>query len=74
LSYNSEISLTTFVAAITIELDCVAGAFTGRAAVLAVGRLRTRTRRVLALFFFSHNFLLALAKNELNNGSQSLTQ
>ena len=57
---NSEVSLARFVAAITIELDGVASAFTGRTAVFSVRRLRTRTRRVLALFLFSHNFLLAL--------------
>ena len=54
---NSEISLTRLVAAITIEFDRVAGAFTGRAAILAVFRLRTRTRWVFAFLFFSHDFL-----------------
>ena len=72
---NSEISLTRLVAAITIEFDRVAGAFTGRAAILAVFRLRTRTRWVLAFLFFSHDFLPGvLRKSGFINEAQSLTQ
>ena len=72
---NSEISLTHFVTAITIKLDCVASSFTRCAAVLAVWRLRACARGILAFLFFSHDFLPGfLTKNGFNNGAQSLAQ
>jgi hypothetical protein len=55
---NSEISLTLFVRAITVEFDRVAGSFAGSATVFASGLRLAGARRILAFLFVSHNFLL----------------
>jgi hypothetical protein len=58
------------VAAIAIQLEGFAGAFTGRAAILAVGLGRTGTNRVLTLFLLvCHASLLVL--NSFALGAQS---
>ena len=54
--FPSEISAAGFVTAIAIDFDCVAGTFTGRAAILAVLGRWTRTRRVLTSVIVSHDF------------------
>jgi hypothetical protein len=52
-----EISLTSFVTAIAIKLDRIAGTFARRAAVLSTFLRRARARRVFAFFFVSHLLL-----------------
>jgi hypothetical protein len=48
---KSEIALTSVVAAIAIKFDSLAGAFTRRAAVLAIVLRWTRARRIFTLLF-----------------------
>src|SRR6266487_3507374 len=47
-----EVSATGFMAAIAIEFDCLARAFTGSAAIFTTWLWRTGTNRILTLFFF----------------------
>ena len=49
-----EVSLTLRVAAIAVQLNRIAGAFAGSAAVFAILLRRASARRVLAFFFVSH--------------------
>jgi hypothetical protein len=58
LYYPSEISLTLVVAAVTIELDCVARALARCTAVLAVRLWWTGTGRIRARLFVSHDLSL----------------
>lgn len=62
-STNSEISLTGFVPAVTIDLDCFAGAFTRRAAVVALVLRRTGTCGIFAFVFVGHDISLILIWN-----------
>lgn len=53
-SQKLEIAATFIVAAVAIEFDSIAGAFTRRAAVFATFLWGARTNRVLALLWVCH--------------------
>src|SRR5262249_61708517 len=57
---RSEISLTLFVTAITVEFNCIAGAFTRRAAILRAGFRLACARWVFAFFYVRHDASLVL--------------
>lgn len=59
-SFFLEITLTLFVATVTIQLDCLACAFARSAAVLSTFLWRTRARRIFAFVLVGHVYLPAI--------------
>src|SRR5438067_1536525 len=69
-----EISLTLFVATVTIQLDCVACALARSTAVFATFLRRTRARCVFAFLFVGHVYLRLNSEYFGSSGLRSLTQ